>query len=122
MGMGGMIDFLFLASGVYLICTAVAAKKRGQIAANVMLGKNTSEKDIEDKAGFIGYMYKRIIFAGGMIIAASAVHLVNDYYIGSVGLTWVGIVVMFAAIVMYCVTYMRGQKLYMAQKEKKGKR
>lgn len=121
MGMGGMIDFLFLASGIYLIYTAIAAKKRGTIAVNVMLSKNTDEKDIEDKVGFIEYMYKRIFIAGIMIVIASGVHLVNDYYIGSSTLTWVGIAVILIALVVYSAAYMRGQKIYMAQKDRKNK-
>ena len=49
MGMGGMIDFLFLLSGIYLIYTAIVAKKRGAIAANVMLSKNVNVNDIKDR-------------------------------------------------------------------------
>lgn len=114
MGMGGMIDVLFFASGVYLVYTAVMAKRRGDIAANVMLSKNVSEKDIIDKVGFIEYMYKRIILVGVIILTASVVHLVNDYYIHSKALTWVGIGAILAAIVMYSLTYKRGQRIYMA--------
>lgn len=114
MGMGGMIDILFFASGVYLVYTAVMAKKRGDIAANVMLSKNVSEKDITDKVGFIEYMYKRIILAGVIILIASVVHLANDYYIHSKALTWVGIGAILAAIVMYSLAYKRGQRIYMA--------
>lgn len=116
MGMSGMIDILFFASGVYLIYSAVNAKKKGNIAANVMLSKDVNENDIKDKKGFIDYMYGKILLAGVMIIAASVIHLVNDYYIHSVPLTWVGIAVILLAIGIYTITFMRGRKLYMAQK------
>lgn len=119
MEMQGMIDILFLASGVYLIYTAIVAKKREVVAANVMLGKNVKEKDIQDKAGFIEYMYKRIILAGTMIIAGSALHLVNDYYISSTELTLVGIGMILVALVIYTTAYMRGQKKYMVQNNEK---
>lgn len=115
--MGGIIDLLFLASGVYLIGTALMAKTQGAISANVMLGKNTNEKDITDKAGFIEYMYKRIFLAGLLITAASIVHLVNDYYIGSNLLTWVGISVMLIAIIIYAAAYKKGQSMYMIHKK-----
>lgn len=122
MGMGGVIDFLFLASGIYLIYTAIAAKKRSTITANVMLSKNANEKDIADKAGYIEYMYKKILLAGVMICAASVIHLANDYYIHSQQLTWVGIILIFAALAIYTVAFSRGQKKYMPQYGKQNKK
>lgn len=117
MGMGGMIDLLFLASGIYLIYTALMAKKRGTIAANVMLGKNVDEKEIQDRVGFIEYMYRKILLAGVLIILASVLHLVNDYYIFSGALTRVGIGMILLALVIYTAAYMRGRKLYIEQKD-----
>ncbi len=115
MGMGGVIDFLFFASGCYLIYTAISAKKNKTIAANVMLSKNTNEKDIRDKVGYIDYMYKKILFAGVLICIASVIHLANDYYIHSQTLTWVGIALIFAALVIYVISFSRGQKQYLTQ-------
>lgn len=122
MGMGGMIDVLFLVSGIYLILTAISAKKRGAITANVMLSKDLSERDIKDKIGFIEYMYKRILLAGVMIIIAAVIHFVNDYFIHSVYLTWSGIVVILLAIGIYSVAFTRGRKLYIIQKSGQKKR
>ena len=112
MGMGGIIDVLFLASGVYLIWTAISAKRQRNIVANVMLGKDVNEDHIKDKVGFIEYMYKRILLSGVLIVMGSAVHLVNDYYIFSNSLTWVGIMLVFIALVIYISAYMSGQKRY----------
>ena len=114
-----MIDILFFVSGIYLIYTAVMAKKKGNVTGNVMLAKDMTEKDIRDKTGFIEYMYKRILLAGVMIIVASIIHLVNDYYLSSPILTWIGIAVILAAIVIYTVAYLRGQKRYLREQEKK---
>mgnify|MGYP006876768030 CR=1 FL=1 len=121
-GVGGMIDILFFGSGVYLIYTAVMAKKNGNIVGNVMLAKNVSESAIKDKLGFIDYMYKRVLLAGVIIVIASLIHLVNDYYIHSGTLTWIGILVILAAIGLYTAAYMRGQKMYMKTQEKKDKK
>ncbi len=121
-GAGGIIDIIFLASGIYLIYTAALAKKKGNIAGNVMLGKDMSENDIQDKAGFIGYMYKRVVLAGVMIVIASIVHLVNDYYIRSAALTWIGILIVLAAIVFYTASYLRGRKRYIRISQKGGKK
>lgn len=115
---GGMIDILFFASGVYLIYTAFMAKKSGNIAGNVMLAKDVSESSIKDRRGFIEYMYKRMIAAGVMIVIASGIHLVNDYFIHSGALTWVGIIVILAAIAVYTAAYLHGQKLYIKTQEK----
>lgn len=121
-GVGGMIDILFFGSGVYLIYTALMAKKNGNIVSNVMLAKSVSESSIKDKIGFIDYMYKRILLAGVMIVIASIIHLVNDYYIHSGTLTWIGIIVILAAIGIYTAAYLRGQKMYMKVQEKKDTR
>ena len=118
-GVGGMIDILFFGSGVYLIYTAVMATKNGNIVSNVMLAKSVSENRIKDKLGFIDYMYKRILLAGVMIVIASIIHLVNDYYLYSSTLTWIGIIVILAAIGIYTAAYLRGQKMYMQAQEKK---
>ena len=117
-GAGGIIDVMFFGSGVYLIYTAVMAKRKGSVEGSVMIGKNMSEKDLKDKAGFIKYMYKRVFLAGVMIAAASVIHIVNDYYIYSPVLTWVGILVILAAIIIYTAAYLRAQKQYFRIQEK----
>lgn len=124
MGMGGVIDFLFLASGAYLVGNALLAKKHENITANVMLGKNMTEQDVDDKLGFIDYMYKRLLLSGVLIMAGALIQLVNDYYYTSTLLTCIGIVLVFIALVIYIQAYRNGQKLYMkrwtemGQKEK----
>lgn len=116
MGMGGVIDFLFLASGGYLVGTAIMAKSQGSITANVMLGKGVNESDINDKAGFIDFMYKRLLLSGMLIIIASIVHLVNDYYLLSNTLTLIGVVLIVAAIFIYTKAYMDAQRRYAPHK------
>lgn len=118
-GIGGIIDIMFLLSGIYLIYTAIMAKKKGNIAGNVMLGKNMSENDIKDKTGFISYMYKRVLLAGIMIVIAGIVHMINDSFIYSKTLTWIGIAVILAAIAIYTAAYLQGQKRYMRIQENK---
>ncbi len=115
MGMSGTIDLLFLISGCYLIGSAVMAKKQGSVVSNVMLGKNISENDLQDKLGFIEYMYKRLLLSGLLIVAASVIHLINDYYIMSQALTWGGSVLILAALVIYVTSYKSSQKKYMAK-------
>lgn len=130
MGMGGIIDFIFLASGAYLVGTAVIAKAQGNIAANVMLGKNVTESDIQDKVGFIEYMYKRLMLSGVLIIIASVLQLVNDYYVFSNALTIIGVLLILAAITIYTRSYFNAQRRFMPHKAarfvqdtaKKGKR
>lgn len=112
-GVGGMIDIMFVLSGVYLICTARSAKRKGNVAGNIMLGKDISENDIVDKAGFIAYMYSRILLAGIMIIIAGVIHMVNDWYIYSAVLTWIGIALIVAAMAVYTTAYLQGKKRYM---------
>lgn len=117
-GAGGMIDILFLVSGVYLVYTAVMAKKKGNVSDNVMLAKGVTEKDIVDKAGFIEYMYKRILLAGVMVILAGIVHMVNDWYLGLPVLTWIGIALILAAMAVYTAAYLQGKKRYLKMHDK----
>ncbi len=125
MDMSGIIDLLFLVSGVYLIGTALAAKAQGTISANVMLNKSFTEKDINDRAGFIEYLYKRILLSGVLIVLASIVHLANDYYFASSALTWLGSGMILLALVIYVVSYKKCQKMYVPKLqalEKKSKK
>ena len=116
MGMSGVVDFIFMASGAYLVGTAVMAKAQGKIAANVMLGKNVMESDIQDKMGFIEYMYKRLLLSGVLIIMASVLHLVNDYYIFSNILTIIGVLLIVAALIIYTRSYFNAQRRFMPHK------
>ena len=86
-----------------------------------MLGKDMNENDIKDRTGFISYMYKRVLTAGIMIVIAGIIHMVNDYFIYSKTLTWIGIGVILAAIVLYTAAYLQGQKRYMRIQGKKKK-
>ena len=110
MGMGGIIDFLFLASGGYMIGSALMAKRQKSVAANVMLGKNMEEKDIEDKEGFLDYMCKKLLLAGLLIMAAGVIHLANDYYFHSTLLSWIGIAGIIAGLAVYVTAYRNGQR------------
>ncbi len=114
MGMGGFVDMLFAASGIYLIYTALMAKKTGTVSANTMLGKNISEKVIKDKLGFIEYMYKRILLAGILIVIAGMINLYNDYFVFSNALTWIASAIILAAIIIYVIAYKNGQKQFIA--------
>ena len=116
MGMGGMIDFLFLACGAYLVGTSFITKANGNISANVMLGKNETESDVQDKVGFINYMYKRLLLSGVLIMIGSIIHLINDYYISSAALTLVGVALILAALVIYTRSYFDAQRRYIPHK------
>ncbi len=113
MGMGGIIDFLFVISGAYLIGSALLAKRQESVAANIMLGKNMEEKDIDDKAGFIAYMCKGLLIAGALMLVAGLIHLANDYYVHSTVLSWIGIFGVIGALGVYIKTYRNGQRRYM---------
>lgn len=115
-----MIDVMFVLSGVYMICTARRAKTKGDVAGNIMLGKDMNENDIRDKAGFIVYMYKRIVLAGIIIILAGIMQMVNDWYLGLPVLTWIGIAMILAAMAVYTAAYLQGKKRFL-QVQKKDK-
>ncbi len=113
MGMNGIIDALFLVSGIYLIVSALMAKGRGVITANVMLGKNMSEQAIKDKIGFIEYMYKRMLVSGILIVIGGMINFINDCYYFSKLVTAAATVVILGAVALYVVAYKKGTKKYM---------
>jgi CBS domain containing-hemolysin-like protein len=117
MEMNEVIDIIFLGCGIYLIFTAIMAKKKGEIAENVMLDKNTTEKNITDREGYINYISRGLVISGALIIVSAIVNLVNDELYSSVALNWVGIILILAAIVIYTVIYKKGQKLYTDKKK-----
>ncbi len=113
MGMNGVVDALFLVSGIYLIISAVIAKGRGVITANVMLGKNMSEQAIKDRAGFIEYMYKRMLVSGILIVIGGMINFINDCYYFSKLVTAAGTMVILGAVALYVAAYKKGIKKYM---------
>lgn len=117
MNSSNIIDVLFMGSGIYLIYTAIMAKKNGEIAANVMLGKNMDEKKIKDKVGFIDYMYKRILLAGILVVIAGLMNYVNDIFFFSKPVTAVASGLIIVAIVLYFVASKKGQKQYLILQE-----
>ncbi len=113
MGMNGVVDALFFVSGIYLIVSAVMAKSRGVITANVMLGKNMSEQAIKDKTGFIEYMYKRMLASGILIVIGGMINFINDCYYFSRLVTAAGTMVILGAVALYVAAYKKGTKKYM---------
>ena len=124
MDMNSIIDILFIGSGFYLIVSALRAKKNKTITADVMLGKNTDEKQVTDRLGYIEYMYKRVLVAGVLVIIAGAMNLINEAFIYSNLITGIANIVVIVALVLYVVAYKKGQKQYMEiqKKEKKQKK
>lgn len=112
MDMNNIIDILFMASGIYLIFSAWMAKKNGTITANVMLGKNVDESAIRDKAGYIAFMYRKILAAGILVVLAGLINFVNDCFFASGIATAVASVIIIVAIVLYVTAYKKGQKAY----------
>lgn len=113
MGMNGIIDALFFASGIYLIISAVKAKSKGVITADVMLGKNMSEQRIKDRTGYIEYMYKRMLASGILIIIGGVINFVNDCYYSSNLVTVGAAALIIGAVAFYAAAYKNGTKKYM---------
>lgn len=113
MGMDGIIDALFLVSGIYLIISALMAKSKGVITANVMLGKNMSEQRIKDRIGYIEYMYKRMLASGVLIVIGGIINFVNDCFYSSNLVTAAATVIIIGAVALYVIAYKNGTKKYM---------
>lgn len=108
-----IFDFLMMGSGVYLIYTAVVMKTKGEIIQGVMVSKDVDVEKMQDKEGFIRYMFGKALFTGVLTVAVGAVNLANSYVQGP---AWVSMVVVagyFAALMAFAVfTVKAGKKFY----------
>lgn len=111
LSMYNLIDFVCMITGAYLIHTAVVMKKRGEIVANVVLNKTTSENAIKDKEGFINYLYIRLLLIGIVIILSGIVDIVNLNMNGAPIIGVIAFLVFAAALAAYgVVTHMALKK------------
>ena len=107
------IFYLFiLASGVYLIYTAVMMKRTGEIKAGVIVSKEMDVDKMKDKKGFINYMFGKVLLAGVLIVLSAAVNLAGAGQNGPLWLSMAGNIGFVAALILYMAAYMKARKLF----------
>lgn len=110
--MYNLIDLVCMISGVYLIYTAIVMKSKGEIVANVVLNKTTSESAIKDKEGFINYLHGKLLLIGIIIILSGTVDLVNLNMGGNTIVGIIAVLVFVAALIAYGVVAKKALKKY----------
>lgn len=107
-----LLDFIIVASGAYLIYTAVVMKRDGVLPPS-MVSKGLDLKKAPDLPGFISYMYIKTAVLGAIGAAAGGFSLYNDQT-GAAGELQFGVIaVYFAALVIYAFFISKAQKKYL---------
>ena len=107
-----IIDALCVASGVYLVYTAIVMKVQGKIISNVVLNKGRDESAIRDKEGFIRFLYGKLILVGILVMLAGAANMINFHMIGSGIITLISTILFAAAIAGYGVAVNKALRKY----------
>lgn len=112
MGNINIFDLLIGASGVYLIYTALAMKRTGEIKAGVLVSKEMDVNRMKDKEGFINYMFGRVLLAGVLIVLSAAASLARTGQNGPTWLSVAGNAGVVAALILYMVSYAKAKKMF----------
>lgn len=99
--MYNLIDIVCIMSGGYLAYSAFSMKIKGEINANVVLNKAVSENAINDKEGFIDYIYGKLLLIGIIIIFSGVVDIVNLNMGGSSLVSIIALIVFVVSLVAY---------------------
>lgn len=98
-----VLNIVIIFSGIYLIYSSISMKVKGEIIANVVLNKSTSENAIKDKEGFINFIYGKLLAIGIIIVLSGVVDYINDSMQGSSIVRVITFLVFAAALVVYSV-------------------
>lgn len=112
MGNINIFDLLIGAGGVYLIYTALAMKRTGEIKAGVLVSKEMDVNRMKDKEGFINYMFGRVLLAGVIIVLSAAASLARTGQNGPTWLSVAGNAGFVAALILYMVSYAKAKKMF----------
>ncbi len=74
-----LMDFICIASGIYLMYAGIVMKTQGKIVSNAVLSRRISENAIHDKEGFIQYLYGKLVLIGAVIVLSDIRSLVTRY-------------------------------------------
>ena len=73
-----MLDIFVILAGVYLICSSIVMKVRGEIPKS-LISKNIDPDRAKDKPGYIEHMFLPCIFMGILLVAGGGVFTVFSF-------------------------------------------
>lgn len=107
-----IFDLLILGCGIYLVYSALTMKKTGKIAAGVLLSKDVDADKIKDKAGFIQYMFSKLLGLGILTCVAGAWGLIAPKLNASGWVTLIGWGCYMVCLVLFAVSANKAKKKF----------
>lgn len=112
-----MFDLFIMASGIYLVYTAVMMKKSGEIKNGIIVSKDIDINKIKDKQGFINYMYGKVLMIGALAVVVGGGSMLNTKLNGPAYLTLIGIILYLIVFVFYAIAFSKAKKMFIDSSE-----
>ncbi len=112
MGNINIFDLLITASGIYLVYTAIAMKRNGELKTGVIISKDIDVNKIRDKEGFIRYMFGKALILGILAVAVGLLGIFNTRWNGPEYLSLIGVGGYLAVLVFFGVASSKAKKMF----------
>lgn len=107
-----VIDILFLCAGLYLLIVNFRMKSTNEISSQ-LVGKKTDLSKARDKEGYIKAMFPKNLIFSIILIVASVLGIVSNYFAFSVWIQAVIFVAYIGGIIYYSTVSVNCQKKYL---------
>lgn len=107
-----LIAILCVISGAYMAYAAIVMKYKGQFIKNVVLSNGADENSINDKEGFVRYLYIKLLLCGSADVLVGSICLINDYLAGPGIISLITVCVFFLSIIAYGISINKALKKY----------
>ncbi|HIS30333.1 MAG TPA: hypothetical protein IAB44_02110 [Candidatus Limivivens intestinipullorum] len=112
MDMFVLMDLLITAFGGYILYGWRVMSEKGEVKENILLTKDISMKQCNDKEGFIRFIQPKLLIFGIATIVCGLLGLVNDLT-GMLGTVYIAVTVIFVVFVIwFAVTIRSALKKY----------
>jgi hypothetical protein len=114
MGLGGLIDGIIFACGVYLLYSAYLMKTKGELKVGWLISKNVNLDRSKDVPGYISYMYPKVLIFSICTLIYGAMGFYSTYY-GNLGIIQtVTFGVFFVVVVWFAFISTKASKKYLS--------
>lgn len=108
-----VFDILVVFCGIYMAVNGVLMKTKNKINASLVLGKNIEESHIRDKAGFINYMWWKLLAIGIVCSISGVANIILGRMENMMLVSSILNIVFFAILVVYGVVVSKAQKKFL---------
>ena len=111
-GIFNMLDVLVLGFGFYAMYSAFVLQREGRIFRTFLIQKDTDPDSCRDLQGYANYMSPRLWTLGGVMVAYSAISLINTYVVEINTLFWLMMAAFLAVLAWYAMEVKKAAKKY----------